>query len=105
MTNVLVSVLIMAVVTYIIRAIPLVSVRGKIQSPFIRSFLYYIPYTVLAAMTFPAILFSTPSVYSAAAGFGVALILAFYKRGLMTVAGGSVAAALLVEFFLGGLTL
>ena len=99
--RVLLSVAIMAVVTYIIRVLPLAIFKKKIR--FIRSFLAYVPYAVLAAMTFPAILFSTAeavtvqSVVSAAAGLLVALVLAYKDKGLLTVAVGATAAAFLVE--------
>ena len=101
--RVLLSVAIMAVVTYIIRVLPLAIFKKKIQNRFIRSFLAYVPYAVLAAMTFPAILFSTAeavtvqSVVSAAAGLLVALVLAYKDKGLLTVAVGATAAAFLVE--------
>ena len=61
--------LIMFAVTYLVRVLPLVVFRKKITNRFVRSFLAYIPYAVLAAMTFPAILFATDSVISAAVGF------------------------------------
>jgi branched-subunit amino acid transport protein len=96
-SSVFVAIVTMAVVTYLIRAIPLVLVRGKIRSRFVQSFLYYIPYTVLTAMTFPAILFCTPHLASALAGLLAALVLAFCRKGLMTVAAASVAAVLIVE--------
>ena len=57
--------LVMAIVTYLIRAIPLVLVKHKIKNKFFNSFLYYIPYTVLAAMTIPAIFTATGSLISA----------------------------------------
>ena len=70
---------VMAGVTYLIRMLPLTVFQKKIKNRFIRSFLYYIPYAVLGAMTFPAILYSTGSVYSALAGLAVAMILAFLE--------------------------
>lgn len=73
------------------------SVSKKIKNRFIRSFLYYIPYAVLGAMTFPAILYSTGSVYSALAGLAVAMILAFLEKSLLTVALCSCAAVFLAE--------
>ena len=76
----------MAAVTYLIRMIPLVLVKGKINNRFIRSFLYYVPYACLMAMTFPAVFFSTSSMLAAIAGVGVAIILALKGKGLMTVA-------------------
>lgn len=77
---------IMAGVTYLIRAIPFVIFKGKITNTFIKSFLYYVPYAVLGAMTFPAILFSTGNYTSAVAGLMVACILAFREKSLLTVA-------------------
>ena len=75
--NIYIYILVMAAVTYLIRMLPLALSRKEITSPFIKSFLYYVPYACLAAMTFPAILFATDSVISAAAGFIVALIAAY----------------------------
>lgn len=88
---------VMAGVTYLIRMIPLVLIRKKIESRFVRSFLYYIPYAVLAVMTIPAIFSSTASLASAIAGFAVAVLLAFFERGLLTVAAVSCATALIVD--------
>lgn len=82
--------------TYLIRAIPFAAVRKKITNPFVRSFLYYIPYTVLAAMTFPASLYATGSIISAAAGLAVAVILAVREKGLTVVAVASCVTAFLV---------
>ncbi len=77
---------IMAGVTYLIRVIPFVIFKGKITNTFIKSFLYYVPYAVLGAMTFPAILFSTENYASAIAGLIVACVLAFKEKSLLTVA-------------------
>ena len=59
--NIFIYIAVMALVTYLIRMLPLVIFRKKIENRFIRSFLYYIPYAVLAAMTFPAVFSSTGS--------------------------------------------
>lgn len=99
-SGVIIAVVIMALVTYIPRMLPLTIFRHKIENRFIQSFLYYVPYAVLAAMTFPAIFTSTGSVASAVLGLLVALILAFYNRGLLTVACGAVATVYLTEAFL-----
>ena len=88
---------VMAGVTYVIRAIPMVVFRKKITNRWVRSFLYYVPYTVLAAMTFPAVFSSTPSQLSATAGCIAAVLLAYCKRGLLTVALGAAAATLIVQ--------
>ena len=100
MNRIYLYILLMAGVTYLIRALPLTLIRKEIKSEFIRSFLYYVPYATLAAMTFPAILSATDYLASAVAGFAVALVLAFNKKSLLTVAAFSCAAAFLVELFL-----
>ena len=101
MSKVYAYILLMAVVTYLIRALPLTLIRKEIKSRFIKSFLYYVPYATLAAMTFPAILHATDYVVSSIVGFTVALILAFNRKSLLTVAGMACAAAFVVELFLG----
>ena len=86
---------VMAGVTYLIRMIPFVFLRQKIKSTFINSLLYYMPYAVLSAMTFPAIFYCTGSVISAAVGTGVALIASLTKRSLVEVAILAVLAVLI----------
>jgi hypothetical protein ELI_0351 len=86
MKDIFLHIAVMAGVTYLVRMLPMVIFRKKIKSRFIRSFLYYIPYAVLAAMTFPAVFSSTGSVLSAAVGVVIALLLAFFEKGLVTVA-------------------
>ena len=92
--------LVMAGVTYLVRMLPLVFCRKKIKSRFVKSFLYYIPYTVLSVMTFPAIFYCTGSVQSAVVGTLVSVVLAFLGRGLLTVAAGSAISVLLVELII-----
>jgi len=87
----------MAVTTYLVRMIPLTAFRKKITSRFAQSFFYYIPYAVLAAMTFPAILYSTGSLFSAVVGLGVAMILAFWNQSLIVVSVAACIAAFLVN--------
>ncbi|MBQ9794999.1 MAG: AzlD domain-containing protein [Clostridia bacterium] len=89
---------VMAGVTYLIRMLPLVLVKKKVENGFIRSFLFYVPYAVLGAMTVPAVFYATDSVFSAAAGLGVALVLALCKKGLLTVAVGATLAVYLWEW-------
>lgn len=91
---------VMAGITYLVRMLPFVLFRKKIKNNFLKSFFYYIPYAVLAAMTLPAILYSTSSIPSAAAGLAVTLLLAFFERGLLTVAVGSCLAAFVVQLLL-----
>ena len=79
-------ILAMAGTTYIIRMIPLVFFRKKIRSKYLLSVLFYIPYAVLSAMTFPYIFYSTGNFYTALVGTIVAIILATFKRSLIAVA-------------------
>lgn len=97
MTEILLHIAVMAGVTYLVRMLPIVIFRKKIKNRFIMSFLHYMPYAVLAAMTFPAVFSSTGSPVSAIAGVIIALILAFFEKGLVTVALSACAAALLTE--------
>ena len=87
----------MAGSTYLIRAIPFAVVNKKIENRFIKSFLYYIPFAVLSAMTFPAILYATDSIISAAIGFVVAILFAWKGKSLTTVAVAACVAVFLVE--------
>ena len=100
MMRLLCYIAIMALVTYAIRAIPFVAFRKKIQSRFVQDFLYYVPYAVLSAMTIPAVLYATDHMVSAAVGAAVAVVLAFFRRGLLTVALSACGAALLAELVL-----
>ena len=92
--------LVMALVTYAVRAIPLVLVKKKIENTFVLSFLHYMPYAVLSVMTVPAVFYSTGNVYSALAGVAVALVLAFFKRSLLLVAASASAAVLICELMM-----
>lgn len=84
--EIVVLIAVMAGVTYLIRMIPFTFFRKKIKSIYLKSVLYYIPYAVLSAMTFPAIFYSTGNIYTAIIGTAVAVIAAIFKRGLLTVA-------------------
>lgn len=92
--------IVMAGVTYLIRVIPFVLINKKIENKFINSFLYYIPYAVLSAMTFPAILYATGSIISAVAGLLAAIFIAYKGKGLLIVAIGACAAVLAVELIM-----
>lgn len=91
----------MALTTYLIRMLPLTVFRRRIKSRFIRSFLHYVPYACLTAMTFPAILSDTGSVLSGAAALVVAVALAYWNKSLIVVALASSATVFLVERLLG----
>lgn len=99
-SKLVVYIAIMAGVTYLVRMLPLAIFRKKINNVFIRSFLNYVPYAVLSAMTFPAILSSTASIYSAVAGLIVAVTLAYFKKSLLTVALSACGTVFIVELIL-----
>lgn len=84
---------VMAGVTYLIRMLPFTLFRRKVTSRFLRSFLHYIPYAVLSAMTIPGIFYATGSIGTAIAGTAAALILAFADMPLIVVALGASLAA------------
>ena len=83
--------------TYLVRALPLVLVKGKIKNRFVLSFLHYIPYAVLSVMTVPAIFYATGEQLSAAVGFGVAVLLSLLNKSLLTVAAAACGAVLAVQ--------
>ena len=91
------ALVLMAGVTYLIRLLPLLFIRRRITNKFIRSFLYYVPYTVLSAIAFPAIFLSTGSLISGILATVVCLLLAYRGRGLITCMVGTILAVLLTE--------
>ncbi len=96
--TILIYIAVMAITTYLVRMIPFTAFRKKIKSRFMRSFFYYIPYAVLAAMTFPSILYATGSMLSATVGLAVAMTLAYFGRSLIVVSLAASLAAFLVGF-------
>ena len=96
--NIYIYMIIMALVTYLIRVLPLTLIRREIKSTFIKSFLYYVPYVTLAVMTFPAIIQATDSPWAAAIAFVVAIILAWRNAGLVQVACVACAVVFAVEW-------
>ena len=90
----------MALVTYLLRVVPLILIKRKIKNRFILSFLHYMPYAVLSVMTVPAVFFATDHIFSAVAGVAVALLLAFRRRDLLTVAIGASAGVFLTELLM-----
>ncbi len=91
---------VMAGVTYLVRMLPMVLVKKKITNRFILSFLHYMPYAVLSVMTIPAVFFATNHLASAVVGFLVALVLAYFKKGLVTVAAGASLGVLAAELII-----
>ncbi len=90
-------IIVMAGVTYLIRMIPLAFIRKKITNVYILSFLYYVPYAVLSAMTFPAILFGTGNIVSAIVGLLAGLFMAYLEKSLIIVALSACGGALITE--------
>ncbi|GIM28150.1 transporter [Clostridium polyendosporum] len=100
MSRILIAVFLMALVTYIPRVLPIIIFKNKLNSRFFKSFLYYMPFAVLGAMTFPNILSSTGNTYSALIGMIVAVVLAYFEQGLMKVAISAVLAVYIFQLFL-----
>ena len=98
--SVVIYIAVMALTTYLIRVIPFAAVRGKIRSRFINSVLFYIPYAVLSAMTFPAIFFATGNVITSSVGTVIALVMAYFDLPLIAVALGSSAGAFLAGWIM-----
>ena len=90
-------ILAMALTTYLIRVLPLTIFRRPIRSRFLKSFLHYVPYCCLAAMTFPAILYTTENLFSGIFALAVAIVLALRGKGLVTVAVGCCIAVFVAE--------
>ena len=96
--NIYLYIFTMALTTYLIRCLPLTIFRKPIKSRFLRSFLHYVPYCCLTAMTFPAILTSTAALLSGAAALIVGVILAYRGKSLLTVSVAASAAVILTEW-------
>ena len=86
MHNTYIYIAIVALVTYLIRVLPLTLIRREIKNRFIRSFLYYVPYVTLAVMTFPAIVHATDSIWSGVAALVVGVLVAWFSGNLFLVA-------------------
>ncbi len=93
-------IIVMAGVTYLIRMLPLAFFRKKITSVYLKSFLFYLPYAVLSAMTFPYVLYSTGNFWTALIGTAVAIIASICKRSLLTVAIFACLSVLLFGFII-----
>ena len=98
MIDLLLYILCIAGVTYLVRVLPLTILRKPIRNRTVRSFLYYVPYVTLAVMTFPAILHATDSMAAAGIALAVALLLAFWGKGLFTVAVSACVTVFVLEW-------
>lgn len=98
--NVYIYIAIMALVTYLIRVLPVTVIRRQIKNKYIKSFLYYIPYVTLAVMTFPAIIHATQSVYSGIIALVVGVTVAWLGFDLFKTAVSCCAIVLILEIFI-----
>lgn len=99
-SGILIYILIMAGVTYLIRMLPMVVFRKEIKNTFVRSFLYYVPYTALAVMTFPGILLACANIWAGVGAMAAALVLALQKKSIVVVSLAAVAAVFVLELIL-----
>lgn len=100
LTEFFIYLLILAGSTYLIRTLPFVAAKRKIENRFIRSFLQYIPYAVLTAMTLPAVLYATDYIASAAVGLAVAILFAYRGKSLTVVAIAACVGVFVTELIL-----
>ncbi len=100
MNSINLYILVMFAVTYLVRALPVTLIRRKIRSPFLRSFLYYVPYVTLAVMTFPAILESTQTSVSGILALTAGILAAWFGASLFQVASLCCVVVLIAEYFL-----
>lgn len=98
--NIYMYILVMGVVSYLIRVLPMTLIRKKIDNRFVKSFLYYVPYVILSVMTFPAIVEATQSPIAGAVALGVGIVLALIGANLIQVAGACCVAVFITEFIM-----
>ena len=98
--DVYLSLLIMCLTVYCIRMLPFLVFRKEITNPWLRSFLYYVPYVTLAVMTFPAIITATGNIWSGIAALAVGLVTAWFVGDLFVVAVSCCAAVFFTGLFL-----
>jgi len=98
--NTVLLIAIMALTTYLVRALPLLLFRKKVENRFVKSLLHYLPYAILAAMTVPAMFFAAGDVRSGVVGFAAAFLLALREKSLVAIALAACGAAVLTHIFL-----
>ncbi len=90
----------MAITMILIRAVPLLFFKKKIENKFLKSFFTYVPNTVLTALIVPEVFTSTSTPISAWAGVIVAVVLSYFGRGLLTVSLCAVATSFITELIM-----
>lgn len=98
MLRTLIMIAIMASITYALRVLPITLIRKKVKSPYLNAFLNYVPFAILGALTIPDVFYSTKDMASAILGTIVALIFAYFGRGLLTVTIAAIVTVLLYGF-------
>ena len=93
-------ILVAALVSLLIRTLPLTLIRRQITNPFLRSFLYYVPYVTLAVMTFPAIVDAAAHPLAGVAALVVGVALSWLGAGLFPVAISCCVSVFAVELLL-----
>ena len=100
MSETYIYIAVMAIVTYLIRVLPLTLIRREIKNVTLRSFLYYVPYVTLSVMTFPAMMEATNSQWSGLAAFVAAVALAWRGFSLFNVAVAACVLVFVIELFI-----
>ncbi len=98
--SVFIYILIAALVSLVIRALPTTVMRRQITNGFVRSFLYYVPYVTLAVMTFPAITEATKNPAAGYAALVCGTLVAWFYRNLFLTASVCCLTVLVLEFFI-----
>lgn len=98
--SIYIYILVMAVVSLIIRALPVTVMRKQITNKFIKSFLYYVPYVTLSVMTFPAIIEATRVPLAGVVALIVGALVAWFRKNLFETAVSCCAVVLIIELFL-----
>lgn len=99
-TYIYLAIAVVTLTTYLVRVLPLTLIRREIKNTFVRSFLYYVPYVTLAAMTFPAIVYATDSIWSGIAALVIGVLVAWFSGNLFLVAISACAVVFLVELLI-----
>ena len=100
MRNIWIYIICMAAITFLIRVLPLTLFRKPIKNKVLRSFLYYVPYVTLAVMTFPAIIDATQFPIAGIAAFIIAIVLAYFGKGLFFVSVSSCVTVFILELII-----
>lgn len=96
--NPYIYIVLMALVTLLIRILPLTLIQKQIKNQFLQSFLYYVPYVTLAVMTFPAILNATNSPMAGGAALIVGMLAAWFGASLFQVSVGCCLIVFILSF-------